>query len=62
MQTLTVEIAPKYLVLAHLHNTSKLRETALNFMAINPKAVCSSKDWTKMMLRRILNSASKQRI
>lgn len=42
---LDVENAARYLVLAHLHNSSKLHEAALNFMAENAKAVCSRKDW-----------------
>ena len=44
-QTLTVENASKYLVLAHLHNVHKLHESALDFMSKNAKAVCSRKDW-----------------
>ena len=48
-QTLSVENAAKYLVLAHLHNCPKLRQSALNFMGKNAKAVCSREDWLEMM-------------
>ncbi len=46
---LSVENVAKFLVLAHLHNSPKLHETALNFMAKNGKAVCSRKDWMEII-------------
>ena len=48
-QTLAIENAAKYLVLAHLHNSSELHESALNFMVKNAKAVCSRKDWMEII-------------
>jgi hypothetical protein len=45
-QKLTVENAGHYLVLAHTINAAKLRESSLNFMARNAKAICSRrKEW-----------------
>ena len=48
-QILAVENVAQYLVLAHLHNGHKLRKTALDFMSKNAKAVCSRKDWMKII-------------
>ncbi len=42
---LKVENAARYLVLAHLHNSTVLHEATLQFMSENSKAVCSRKDW-----------------
>jgi hypothetical protein len=42
---LKVENAARYLVLAHLHNSTVLHEATLQFMSENAKAVCSRKDW-----------------
>nr|CAH0109774.1 unnamed protein product [Daphnia galeata] len=44
-QDLKVENAARYLVFAHLHNSSMLHESTLQFMSKNAKAVCSRKDW-----------------
>ena len=46
---LSVENAVQYLELAHLHNAHKLHQSALNFMSKNAKAVCSRKDWMKII-------------
>ena len=48
-QTFSVENAAKYLVLAHLHNCPKLRQSALKFIGKNAKAVCLREDWLEMM-------------
>jgi hypothetical protein len=46
---LTVENAGHYLVLAHTINAAKLRESSLNFMARNAKAICSRrKEWIEI--------------
>ncbi len=42
---LKVENAARYLVLAHLHNSTVLHEATLQFMSQNAKAVCARKDW-----------------
>jgi speckle-type POZ protein len=42
---LKVENAARYLVLAHLHNSTMLHEATLQFMSENAKAVCARKDW-----------------
>jgi hypothetical protein len=42
---LKVENAARYLVIAHLHNSTLLHESTLQFMSQNAKAVCSRKDW-----------------
>jgi speckle-type POZ protein len=42
---LKVENAARYLVIAHLHNSTVLHEATLQFMSENAKAVCSRKDW-----------------
>jgi speckle-type POZ protein len=42
---LKVENAARYLVLAHLHNSTVLHESTLQFMSQNAKAVCARKDW-----------------
>jgi hypothetical protein len=42
---LKVENAARYLVFAHLQNSSMLHEATLQFMSQNAKAVCSRKDW-----------------
>jgi speckle-type POZ protein len=42
---LKVENAARYLVLAHLHNSTVLHEATLQFMSENAKAVCGRKDW-----------------
>jgi speckle-type POZ protein len=42
---LKVENAARYLVLAHLHNSTVLHEATLQFMSENSKAVCARKDW-----------------
>lgn len=44
-RNLKIENAARFLVLAHLHNSSVLHETTLEFMSKNAKAVCSRKDW-----------------
>jgi speckle-type POZ protein len=46
---LTVENAAQYLVLAHLHNSSKLHEASLDFISKNAKAICSRKDWMEII-------------
>jgi hypothetical protein len=46
---LTVENAAQYLVLAHLHNSPKLREASLDFISNNAKAICSRKDWMEII-------------
>ena len=48
-ETLKVENVAQYLVLAHLHNSHKLRESSLNFMAENAKAIVFQKDFVEMM-------------
>jgi speckle-type POZ protein len=42
---LKVENAARYLVIAHLHNSTVLHESTLQFMSQNAKAVCARKDW-----------------
>jgi hypothetical protein len=42
---LKVENAARYLVLAHLHNSTVLHESTLQFMSKNAKAICARKDW-----------------
>jgi hypothetical protein len=42
---LKVENAARYLVLAHLHNSTVLQESTLQFMSKNAKVVCARKDW-----------------
>ncbi len=42
---LKVENATRYLVLAHLHNSTVLHESTLQFMSKNAKVVCARKDW-----------------
>ena len=49
-QNLTVENAGEYLVLAHRINCVKLRESSLDFMAKNAKAICSRrKEWIEII-------------
>ena len=50
-QILAVDNATQYLVLAHLHNAHKLRQSALTFMADNAKGVCSRKDLFMEMIK-----------
>ncbi|XP_057367373.1 speckle-type POZ protein B-like [Daphnia carinata] len=48
-QSLKVENASRFLVLAHLHNSSVLHEKTLEFMSKNSKAVWSRKDWMEII-------------
>lgn len=48
-QDITVENASRYLVLAHVHNSSILHQATLNFMSKNAKAICSRKDWMEII-------------
>ena len=48
-QVLSVENATQFLVLAYLHNSPKLHESALNFIAKNAKSVCSREDWMEVI-------------
>ena len=49
-QNLTVENAGEYLVLAHRINCVKLRESSLDFMAKNAKAICSRREeWIEII-------------
>jgi hypothetical protein len=47
-RNLTVENAAQYLVLAHLHSSSKLHEASLVFISMNAKSICSRKDWMEI--------------
>ena len=48
-QNLSVENASQYLILAHVHNSSHLHQSALDFMSHNAKAICSRKDWMEII-------------
>lgn len=47
-EILSVENATRFLLLAHLHNLTKLYESSLDFMKKN-KAVCSHMNWMDLM-------------
>lgn len=42
---ITAENATRYLVFSHVHNSSKLLESTMDFIAKNAKAICSGQDW-----------------
>jgi hypothetical protein len=46
---LSVENATRNLILAHLHNSTILHQSTLDFMSKNAKAVCFRKDWKDLL-------------